>query len=77
VKRNLYHLAIQLMSIIFTRFLVDQIIEYGVPMVLKSAKIRRRRRKAGTRTGYAAFRRQGFLTGGDDNCISAAQTICK
>jgi len=29
----MYHLAIQLMSIISTRFVVDQFIEYGVPMV--------------------------------------------
>ena len=33
VKQNMYHLAIQLMLIISTRFVVDQFIEYGVPMV--------------------------------------------
>lgn len=60
VKQNIYHLSVQLGSVICTRFIVDQLIEYGVPIFLQRAKRSRRRRMA--TSGYAAARRQGFLT---------------
>jgi hypothetical protein len=60
VKQNLYHLSIQLGSVITTRFLVDQLVEYGVPIFLQRAKMGRRRRKAASQ--HTASRRQGVLS---------------
>ena len=60
VKQNLYHLAIQTGSILGTRCAVDQVMEYGLPLLLQRLKVQRRR--STSTTGYTAFRRTGFLT---------------
>lgn len=38
VKENIYHLSVQLGSMIATKFIVDQFVEYGIPLLLNKLK---------------------------------------
>ena len=44
VKENIYHLSVQLGSMIATKFIVDQFVEYDIPLLLNKLKNRRKRR---------------------------------
>ena len=44
VKENIYHLSVQLGSMIATKFIVHQFVEYGIPLLLNKLKNRRKRR---------------------------------
>ena len=63
VKENIYHLSIQLGSMIATKFIVDQFVEYGFPALLNRLKKGRKRwymNRAGVSSHHAG--RKGFLT---------------
>lgn len=63
VKENIYHLSVQLGSMIATKFIVDQFVEYGFPALLNRLKKGRKRwymNRAGVSSHHAG--RKGFLT---------------